>query len=50
MKNWSIKKTFISQLRYIDNTDFIHLHAREFITGGEVQWEVLTETMESLET
>ena len=42
--------TFISQLRYVDNTDFIHLHASEFIICGVVQWEIMTETMESLET
>ena len=40
----------LSQLRYIDNTDFIHLHASEIITDREVEWEILTETMESLET
>ena len=44
-----ILPTFISQLRHID-TDFIHLHASEFIPGGEVQWEILTEILESLET
>ena len=41
--------TFIAQIRYIDNTDFIHLHASEFIICGIVKWEILTETMETLE-
>ena len=53
VKNYTctyVLPTFISQLRYIDNTDFIHLHASDFITDQEVQWEILTESMESLET
>ena len=35
---------------YLITYDFIHLHASEFITDREVQWEILTESMESLET
>ena len=39
---------FISQLRYIDNTDLIHVHASEFLLDGEVQWEILTDLLENL--
>ena len=39
--------TFISQLRYIDNTDLIHLHTSEFLLNGNVQWDILTKLIES---
>ena len=38
---------FISQLRYIDNTDLIHLHASECLLDGNVQWAILTDLLES---
>ena len=37
---------FIEQLRYIDNNDLVHLHASEFLIGGDVDWDILTEIME----
>ena len=39
--------TFISQLRYIDNTDLIHLHASECLLDGNVQWAILTDLLDS---
>ena len=41
-----VLKDFISQLRYIDNTDLIHLHTSEFLLDGMVQWEILTELLD----
>ena len=39
-------RDFISQVRYIDNNDLIHLHASEFILAGKVQWGILTELLD----